>query len=177
MALEKILFFENNDKSCTAINLYLNHREFLGYEDSYNYYDIDVDKILLFKKSDNEYIIRYNDVNKMTIAPLQLKIKNFYNELYRFSGNNRVIFIYNDDQEVFRKCREISNKITELIGINDPRDFVETDSDYDDDEFIMVDVCKNTSFIVEGNYRNKLVVVLYSVFNGYLQKSLVQHRY
>ena len=177
MALEKILFFENNDKSCTAINLYLNHREFLGYEDSYNYYDIDVDKILLFKKSDNEYIIRYNDVNKMTIAPLQLKIKNFYNELYRFSGNNRVIFIYNDDQEVFKKCREISNKITELIGINDPRDFVETDLDYDDDEFITVDVCKNTSFIVEGNYRNKLVVVLYSVFNGYLQKSLVQHRY
>ena len=38
---------------------------------SYNYYDIDVDKILLFKKSDNEYIIRYNYVNKMIIAPLQ----------------------------------------------------------------------------------------------------------
>ena len=112
----------------------------------------------------------------MTIAPLQLKIKNFYNELYRFSGNNRVIFIYNDDQEVFRKCREISNKITELIGINDPRDFVETDSDYDDDEFITVDECKNTSFIVEGNYRDKLVIVLHSAFNGYLQKSLVQQR-
>ena len=31
---------------------------FLGYKDSYNYYDIDVDKILLFKKSYNEYIIR-----------------------------------------------------------------------------------------------------------------------
>ena len=69
------------------------------------------------------------------------------------------------------------NKITELIGINEPRDFVETDLDYDDDEFITVDVCKNTSFIVEGNYRNKLVIVLHSVFNGYLQKSLVQHRY
>ena len=106
-------------------------------------YDIDVDKILLFKNGDNEYIIRYNDVNKMTIAPLQLKIKNFYNELYRyrFSDNNRVTFIYNDDKELFGKCREIWNKITELIGINDPRDFVETDSDYDDDEFIIVDVC------------------------------------
>ena len=33
----------------------------------------------------------------MAIAPLQLKIKNFYNELYRFSDNNRVMFIYNDD--------------------------------------------------------------------------------
>ena len=156
---------------------YLNHRIFLGYEDSYNYYDIDVDKILLFKKSDNEYIIRNNDVNKMTIAPLQLKIKNFYNELYRFEDNTRVIFIDNDDKEFLKKCRQIWNKITELIGISEPRDFVETDSDYDDDEFIMVDVCKNTSFIVEGNYRNKLVIVLRSVFKGYLQKSLAQHRY
>ena len=124
-----------------------------------------------YLKKNNEYIIRYNDVNKMTIAPLQLKIKNFYHELYRFSDNNRVISIYNDDKEFFRKCREIWNKITKLIGINDPRDFVETDSDYDDDEFIMVDVCKNTSFIVKGNYRNKLVIVLDSVFDGYLQKS------
>ena len=114
----------------------------------------------------------------MTIAPLQLKIKNFYNELYRyrFSDNNRVTFIYNDDKELFGKCREIWNKITELIGINDPRDFVETDSDYDDDKFITVDECKNTSFIVEGNYRDKLVIVLHSAFNGYLQKSLVQQR-
>ena len=59
----------------------------------YNYYDIDIDKILLFKKSDNEYIIRYNDVNKMIIAPLQLKIKNSYNELNTFANNNRVMLI------------------------------------------------------------------------------------
>ena len=45
--------------------------DFLGYKDSYNYYDIDVDNILLFKKSNNEYIIRYNDLNKMEIIPLQ----------------------------------------------------------------------------------------------------------
>ena len=77
MDKENIMFFENDDKSYTMVDLYLNDR-FLGYKDSYNYYDIDVDKILLFKKSDNEYIIRYNDVNKMTIAPLQLKIKNFF---------------------------------------------------------------------------------------------------
>ena len=94
-----------------------------------------------------------------------------------FTSNITLARIHSDDKELFRKCREIWNKITELIGINDPRDFVETDSDYDDDEFIMVDVCENTSFIVEGNYRNKLVIVLHSVFNGYLQKSLVQHRY
>ena len=57
MDQNNIASFENDDKSYTIIDLYLNSR-FLGYKDSYNYYDIDVDKILLFKKSDNEYIIR-----------------------------------------------------------------------------------------------------------------------
>ena len=71
MARGNIMVYENDDKSCTVIDLYLNHNIIFGYKDSYNYYDIDDDKILLFKKSGNEYIIRYNDVNKMTIAPLQ----------------------------------------------------------------------------------------------------------
>ena len=75
MDQKNIMFFENDDKSDTIIDLYLNSR-FLGYKDSYNYYDIDVDKILLFKKSDNEYIIRHNDVNKMMIVPLQSKIND-----------------------------------------------------------------------------------------------------
>ena len=101
MDQENIMFFENNDKSYTMVNLYLNDR-FLGYKDSYNYYNIDVDKIL-FKKTDDEYIIRYNDANKMIIAPLQLKIKNPYNELNTFANNNRVMLIYNDDKEFFRK--------------------------------------------------------------------------
>ena len=77
------MFFENDDESYTIIDLYLNNR-FLGYKDSYNYYDIDVDKILFFKKSDNEYIVRYNDVNKMMIVQLQLKINNSYNEKNAF---------------------------------------------------------------------------------------------
>ena len=51
MAEENIMFFENDYKSYTMVDLYLNDR-FLGYKDSYNYYDIDVD-IILFKKSDN----------------------------------------------------------------------------------------------------------------------------
>ena len=75
------MFFENDDKSYTMVNLYPNDR-FFGYKDSYNYYDIDVDKILLFKKSNNEYIIRYNNVNKMTIVPLQLKIIFFWRITY-----------------------------------------------------------------------------------------------
>ena len=51
------MLFENGDKSYTMVDLYLNNK-FLGYKGSYSYYDIDVDKILLSKKSDNEYIIR-----------------------------------------------------------------------------------------------------------------------
>ena len=31
-------------------DLYLNHNISFGYEDSYNYYDIDVDKLLLLNK-------------------------------------------------------------------------------------------------------------------------------
>ena len=34
--------------------------------------------------------------------------------------------IHSDDKELFRKCREIWNKITDLIGINNPDNFVET---------------------------------------------------
>ena len=62
MGQKNIMFFKNDDESYTMVDLYLNNR-FLGCKDSYNYYNIDVDKILLLKKSNNEYIIRYNDVN------------------------------------------------------------------------------------------------------------------
>ena len=65
------------------VDLYLNNK-FLGYKYSYNYYNIYVDKIIFLKKSDNEYIIRYNDVNKMMIVPLQLKINNSYNKINAF---------------------------------------------------------------------------------------------
>ena len=96
------MFFENHDKSYTMVDLYLNNR-FLGYKDYHNYYDIVVDKILLSKKSNNEYIIRYNDASKMMIVPLQLKINNSYNKINAFKKNNKVIFFYNDDKEFFRK--------------------------------------------------------------------------
>ena len=81
MDQKNIMFFENDDKSYTLIDLYINSNRYLKYIDSCNYYDIDVDKILLFKNSDNEYIIRYNDVNKIMIVTLQLKINNFYDEI------------------------------------------------------------------------------------------------
>ena len=172
MDQENIMFFKNYDKSYTMVDLYLDDK-FFGYKDSYNYYDIDVNKILLFKKSNNEYIIRYNDVNKMTTVTLQLKIKNFFGKIHKYTNNNRVMPIHKDDKELFRKCREIWNKITELIGINNAKDFVETTLD-NGDEFIMVDVHKNTSFVGVNNI-NKLVIVLHSVIDDYLQTSLVQH--
>ena len=90
-----------------------------------------------------EYSIRYYDVNKMMIVPLQLKINNFYNELNTFANNNRVMLIYNHDKEFFIECREIWNKIIELTGINNLIDFVEADDD-DDKLFIMADVHENT---------------------------------
>ena len=34
----------------------------------------------------------------MKFVPLQLKTKNFYNELNTFANNNRVTFIHNDDK-------------------------------------------------------------------------------
>ena len=48
MDQNNITSFESNDKSYIMVDLYVNNR-FLGYKDSYNYYNIDVDKIL-FKK-------------------------------------------------------------------------------------------------------------------------------
>ena len=148
MAGEKIMFFENDDESYTLVDLYLNNNRFFGCKVSYNYYDIDAGNVLLFKKSYNEYVIKYNDVNKMKVAPLKLKVTNFFDKIKKFTNNDRVMFIYNDDKDFFYKCREIWNKITELIGINNALDFVRTNFYYD--EFIIADVHKNTSF-VEGN--------------------------
>ena len=100
--------------------------------------------------------------------PLQLKINNFYfGELHMFTSNITVMSIHSDDKELFRKCREILNKITELIGINNSENFVETTLD-NGDEFIMLEVEKNTS-TVRDKYRNDLVFVLHSVFDNYPQ--------
>ena len=92
-----------------------------------------------------------------------------------FTSNITLARIHSDDKELFRKCREIWNKITELIGINNAPDFVETTLD-DGDEFIMIDVEKDTSS-VRDKYRNNLVIVLHFVFNDCPQTSLVQYRY
>ena len=136
MDQENITFMRNIDNSYTMVDLYENKA--FGNKDSYNYYDIVVKKILLIKNGYNEYFIRHYDVNKMKFVSLQLKTKIFYNELNTFANNNRVTFIHNDDKEFLRKCREIWNKIIELIGINNPIDFFEVNDDAN--EFITADV-------------------------------------
>ena len=112
------------------------------------------------------------------IVPLQLKINNLYNEINTLENSNRVMFIYNNDKEFFRKCIKIWDKIIELIGINDHIHFLKVDDD--DELFIMADLQKNKSFVIEDNYRygyNKLVIVLHSVVNDCIKTSLVQQRY
>ena len=185
MDQEDIMFYKNQDKSYTITDLYLRHNISFGYKDSYNY-DIDVDKMLLLKKSNREYFNRYNDVNKRKIVPLQLKINNFsLSELHMFTSDITLVPIESNDEEFFIKYIEIWDKINELIGKYNPRDFVETYDDDDDDddnddddkdEFIMLEVEKNTS-AVRDKYRNDLVFVFTSVFNNALQASLVQYRY
>ena len=76
------------------------------------------------------------------------------------------MFIYNDDKEFFRKCIEILDNIIELIGINNHIYFLK--SDEVDELIIMADVHKNTSFVIEDNYRyehNKVLMVLHSIIN------------
>ena len=114
----------------------------------------------------------------MVIVPLQSKINNSYNEINTFENNNRVMLIYNDDKEFFRKFIEMWDKFIELIGTNNCIYFLKADDN--DELFIMVDVHQNTSFVLEDNYRyghNKVVIALHSVINDYLKTSLVQHRY
>ena len=48
-----------------------------------------------------------------------------------------IILIQGDDKELFKKCREIWNKINELIGINDLANFVVTNLDGRDDFIIL----------------------------------------
>ena len=85
-------------------------------------------------------------------------------------ANITLIPIYSNDKELFRKCREICNKINELLDIDDPTDFVRTT--LCDDEFFVLDVHKNTS-TVRNKYRNNLVFVFHSFLNEFPQTSLV----
>ena len=131
MDQENIIFFENDDESYTNVDLYLYDR-FFGYKDSYYHYFIYADKIMLFKKSDYKYFVRYNDVYDIKIRSLQLKIDYFYSEISKNANNNLMVYIYSDDKKLFKKCREIWNNITESIGINNADNFAKTTEDNGD---------------------------------------------
>ena len=173
MDSKNISFFELDNKSYLMIDQYLFGSKWYNYEDAYNYYDIDVNNILPYKKSDNEYVIRYIDKYRSAIPPLQIKIKNFYGKIHKLKNNITLVSIQNDDKELFRQLREIWNKIIELIGINNAKDFVKYTINDAADEFIMVDVHKNTS-LVKGSNSDELVIVLHSVTDNDLKTSLVQ---
>ena len=83
-----------------------------------------------------------------------------------------IILIHSDDKELFKKCREIWNKINELIDINDLANFVVTNLDGRDD-FIILKLEKKP--LLEINIE-MILYVLHSVFNDYFQASLVQYR-
>ena len=97
---DNIMFCKkNNVKSYIMTDLYLNQNISFRYEDSYNYYDIDVNKIILLKKSPNEYVIRYNDINKKKIVPLQVKIENFnLRELHMSISSITLVPTKSDDE-------------------------------------------------------------------------------
>ena len=52
------MFMAHIDNSYAMVDLYQNNK-FFGYKGSYNYYDMDVKKILLIRNSYKEYFIRY----------------------------------------------------------------------------------------------------------------------
>ena len=144
MDRESIMFYkESGMKSYTMTDLHiLGYNTSFGHEDSYNYYDIDVDKILLFRNSDMEYFIRYKDVNKNKTVPLQLKIEKYSLEELDINFNNDTadVITESNGKIFFIKCSKIWNKIIELIDINDPNDFVIID-DYGD-QLIVLDMEK-----------------------------------
>ena len=141
------------------------------HEDAYNYYDIDADKISLFKQINNEYFIRYIDLSKAEIVPLQLKIKNFCGRLHTFTNNDTVLFIENDNKELFKKLKEIWNKIIKIRDIDNASDFVKTDLD-DDSEFIEVDVLES---IYDDHLAIFYILFLMIIFKHYHFNAGINH--
>ena len=42
----------------------------------------------------------------MKVAPLKLKVNNFFDKTKKFTKNDRVTFIYNDDKEFFKNVEK-----------------------------------------------------------------------
>ena len=53
------------------------------------------------KKNNNEYVIRYIDVNKSIIAPLKIKIKNSLDDIHKLKNNIALVSLQSDDKKTF----------------------------------------------------------------------------
>ena len=53
------------------------------------------------KKNNNEYVIRYIDLNKSIIAPLQIKIKNSLDDIHKLKNNIALVSLQSDDKKTF----------------------------------------------------------------------------
>ena len=113
MDRENVMFYkESGIKSYSMTDLHiLGYNTSFGYEDFYNYYDIDADKVLLLKKRDREYFIRYNDVNKNEIVPLQLKIENYSFDELDFNNYAADVIIDSNDKEFFINAEKYGIKL------------------------------------------------------------------
>ena len=81
-----------------------------------------------------------------------------------------MIPICSNDDEFFRKCEEIRDKITELIGIDNPTDFVQATLDNDEDEFIMLEIEK-----IQALLEINIAIILYLFLHLFLIISLKHH--
>ena len=111
----------------------------------------------------------------MDIVPLQLKIKNVYYETRNYGSGDNIIYIENSCEGFFEKMRKIWNKITKLIGINNAEDFVQYTLD-NNSKYIEADVLKNTNFVKDHCYKDKIIIVLDSVIDQILMASLLEIR-
>ena len=86
----------------------------------------------------------------------------FLGNIHKLKSNITLMSIQSDDKKLFKKLREIWNRIDKLIGINNATNFVQNTLD-DSSEFIMIDVHENTSFFSNSA---ELVIVLHSAIDN-----------
>ena len=82
-----------------------------------------------------------------------------------FPGNTTLKIIYLDNEEFLKKCREIWNKIIEIIDIDAPhfiRNFVEATLDDNENEYVLLDVYILLFYIIHI-YSIYSIILIYSI--------------
>ena len=64
---------------------------------------------------------------------MQIKIKFFLGDIHKLKSNIKLVSIQSDDKELFKKLREIWNRIIKIIGINKTKDFIKNTIEYNAD--------------------------------------------